>query len=83
MRRKAHVPFGKGLTEKDPNHGHLAGGLLHSGRGGRKRSSNRSHLAGDLLHCTPGSEGGCTEKARIHMGYGTSLCSPPYPDDAH
>ena len=30
MRRKAHVPFGKGLTEKDPNHGHLAGGLLHS-----------------------------------------------------
>ena len=32
MRRKAHVPFGKGLTEKDPNHGHLAGGLLHSER---------------------------------------------------
>ena len=29
--------------------------------------------------CTPGSEGGCIEKARIHMGYGTSLCSPPYP----
>jgi retron-type reverse transcriptase len=27
---------------------------------------------------TPGSEGGCTEKARIHTGYGTSLCSPPY-----
>ena len=34
MRRKAHVPFGKGLTEKDPNHGHLAGGLLHSTGGG-------------------------------------------------
>ncbi len=33
MRRKAHVPFGKGLTEKDPNHGHLAGGLLHSAGG--------------------------------------------------
>jgi hypothetical protein len=30
MRRKAPVPFGKGPTEKDPNHGHLAGGLLHS-----------------------------------------------------
>jgi hypothetical protein len=27
---------------------------------------------------TPGSEGGCTEKARIHMEYGTSPCSPPY-----
>lgn len=24
------VPFRKGPTEKDPNHGHLAGGLLHS-----------------------------------------------------
>ena len=33
MRRKAPVPFGKGPTEKDPNHGHLAGGLLHLGRG--------------------------------------------------
>ena len=43
-----------------------------------KGAPPRSHLAGDLLHCTPGSEGGCTEKARIHMGYGTSLCSPPY-----
>ena len=30
MRRKAPVPFGKGSTEKDPNHAHLAGGLLHS-----------------------------------------------------
>ncbi len=35
MRRKAPVPFGKGPTEKDPNHGHLAGGLLHpAGRNG-------------------------------------------------
>jgi hypothetical protein len=24
------VPFGKGPSEKDPNHGHLVGGLLHS-----------------------------------------------------
>ena len=30
---------------------------------------------------TPGSEGGCTEKAHIHANdrYGTSPCSPPYP----
>ena len=33
MRRKAPVPFGKGPTEKDPNHGHLARGLLHSAGG--------------------------------------------------
>ncbi len=39
MRRKAPVPFGKGPTEKDPNHGHLAGGLLHSEGGRRKRTS--------------------------------------------
>jgi hypothetical protein len=24
-----HVRFGKGPSEKDPNHGHLVGGLLH------------------------------------------------------
>jgi hypothetical protein len=28
--------FGKGPTEKDPNHGHLAGGLLHSAGGPQK-----------------------------------------------
>lgn len=38
MRRKSHVSFGKGPSEKDPNHGHLVGGLLHSGRGRRKRT---------------------------------------------
>ena len=27
---------------------------------------------------TPGSEGGCAEKARIHTEDGTSPCSPPY-----
>ena len=48
MRRKAHVPFGKGLTEKDPNHGHLAGGLLHSVGGRRKRVRTRGYLAGGL-----------------------------------
>jgi hypothetical protein len=29
MRANSPVRFGKGPTEKDPNHGHLAGGLLH------------------------------------------------------
>jgi hypothetical protein len=32
-RRRPTLPFGgfgKGPTEKDPNHGHLAGGLFHS-----------------------------------------------------
>lgn len=24
-----HVPFGKWPSEKDPNHGHLVGGLIH------------------------------------------------------
>jgi len=24
------VPFGKGPSEKDPRHGHVVGGLLHS-----------------------------------------------------
>ncbi len=31
--------FGKGPQEKDPNHGHLVGGLLHSTGGGWKRSA--------------------------------------------
>jgi hypothetical protein len=30
MREISPVRFGKGPKEKDPNHGHLAGGLLHS-----------------------------------------------------
>lgn len=38
MRRKAPVPFGKGPTKKDPNHGHLAGGLLRSAGGHGKRT---------------------------------------------
>ena len=32
--------FGKGPTEKDPNHGHLASGLLHS-EGGRAQQCAR------------------------------------------
>jgi len=42
MRRKAPVPFGKGPTEKDPNHGHLAGGLLHLTGGSWKRSHDQT-----------------------------------------
>jgi hypothetical protein len=38
MRGNSPVRFGKGPTEKDPSHGHLAGGLFHSGRGRRKRT---------------------------------------------
>ncbi len=30
MRGSSPVPFGKGLSEKDPRHGHLVGGLFHS-----------------------------------------------------
>jgi hypothetical protein len=41
MRRKAPVPFGKGPTEKDPNHGHLACGLLHSTSAGGCNSLRR------------------------------------------
>jgi hypothetical protein len=29
MRGNSPVRFGKGPTEKDPSHGHLAGGLFH------------------------------------------------------
>ena len=31
------VPFGKGPSEKDPHHGNLVGGLLHSEGAARKR----------------------------------------------
>ena len=58
MRRKAHVPFGKGLTEKDPNHGHLAGGLLHSAGGyGETDPGQPGHRARARPHRddTPGS----------------------------
>ena len=45
MRRKAPVPFGKGPTEKDLNHGHLAGGLLHSAGGHGKRTRGNPDTA--------------------------------------
>jgi hypothetical protein len=48
MRRKAPVPFGKGPTEKDPNHGHLAGGLLHL-TGGKLETEYLYHRASSHL----------------------------------
>jgi hypothetical protein len=43
-----HARFGKGPTEKDPNHGHLAGGLLHGppgSEGGRTEKGQPTWLA--------------------------------------
>jgi hypothetical protein len=37
------VPFGKGPSEKDPDHGHLVGGLLHLKRRGLE--TEHSHRA--------------------------------------
>ena len=48
MRGNSPVRFGKGPTEKDPNHGHLAGGPFHSVGGCRKRTRLREYLAGSL-----------------------------------
>lgn len=39
------VPFGKGPSEKDPNHGHLVGGLLHSMRRGLETEQTYSATA--------------------------------------
>jgi hypothetical protein len=39
VRGNPHALFGKRPTEKDPNHGHLAGGRLHSTGGDWKRST--------------------------------------------
>jgi hypothetical protein len=49
-------------------------------RGPSEKDQHHWHLAGGLPYRPPGSEGGCTEKARTHTGYGTSPCSPPYPE---
>jgi hypothetical protein len=41
VRGNPQALFGKRPTEKDPNHGHLAGGPLHSaGRPGKPTGSN-------------------------------------------
>ncbi len=45
MRGNSPVRFGKGPTEKDPNHGHLAGGLLHSASGLGKRTGSNTGTA--------------------------------------
>jgi hypothetical protein len=42
MRGNLPVRFGKGPTEKDPNHGHLAGGLFHLTGGSWKRSHDQT-----------------------------------------
>jgi hypothetical protein len=39
MRGNSPVRFGKRPTEKDPNHGHLAGGLFHSTGGSWKQGT--------------------------------------------
>ncbi len=41
MPGNGHVPFGKGPSEKDPCHGHLVGGLLHSGLVNMLREAGR------------------------------------------
>ncbi|MDX2732929.1 MULTISPECIES: hypothetical protein [unclassified Streptomyces] len=38
----ALAPFGKGPSEKDPGHGHLVGGLLHSADGSGTAPGTRS-----------------------------------------
>jgi hypothetical protein len=45
MRGNSPVRFGKRPTEKDPNHGHLAGGLFHSG-GGPDSARSSAELKG-------------------------------------
>ena len=39
--------FGKGPTEKDPNHGHLAGGLRHSEGAERSNAPGLPDLSAD------------------------------------
>jgi hypothetical protein len=57
MRGNSPVRFGKRPTEKDPNHGHLAGGLFHSTGGSWKRSTlTNGHRGG-----TPDRETGGTQ----------------------
>jgi hypothetical protein len=50
------VPFGKGPTEKDLNHGHLAGGLLHLTGGSWKRDiTDHGHRSGIASRETAGT----------------------------
>jgi hypothetical protein len=45
MRGNSPVRFGKGPTEKDPSHGHLAGGLFHSVGGHTEKDQHHWYLA--------------------------------------
>ena len=45
VRANSHAPFGKRPTENDPNHGHLAGGRLHSAGGLGKRIGRKADTA--------------------------------------
>jgi len=45
MRGNPPVRFGKGPSEKDPNHGHLAGGLLHPPHPRRTRRARHHRCA--------------------------------------
>jgi hypothetical protein len=48
--------LGKGPTEKDPNHGHLAGGLFHLTGGSWKRDiTGHGHRSGTALRETAGT----------------------------
>jgi hypothetical protein len=53
MRGNSPVRFGKRPTEKDPNHGHLAGGLFHSAGGCAEKDLSCRQLAARPTHPRP------------------------------
>jgi hypothetical protein len=56
MRGNSPVRFGKRPTEKDPNHGHLAGGLFHLTGGSWKRDiTGHGHRSGTASRETAGT----------------------------
>jgi hypothetical protein len=73
VRRVRERADGKGPEPRAPRRRPIS-----LGGGRRKRTSTTGTSSAAYPTCTPGSEGGCTEKARIPTGYGTSPCSPPY-----
>jgi hypothetical protein len=74
MRGNSPVRFGKRPTEKDPSHGHLAGGLFHSGRGRRKRTrtAGTSLTAHFTLKGTP-----TPARAQLRLGQAVDGVRPP------
>jgi len=52
LRENSSGGFGKGPTEKDPNHGHLAGGLFHSAGGHAEKDPTRYLAAWPTRHTT-------------------------------